>query len=419
VGTTPEVVGWRSQVMPRPLAVYGMALAAVAGGLALAGVLYEAGARPPWLEHFSLEWRLGSDELASVAYRRLAEGNSRGSLRLFDLALRRDPASPYRWCDYSEALLAAGDKERATRAMVRGIELGPAVAPILMRAVNFARRVGDGGGALRHGRQLLAIAPDYDDAIFTAWDRMELPVGAVLASGLPDRRSAQSYLWHAMDGPDLAQASQVWLWFESRGYVDDALADEYARALLRRQEYAAAWQAWTLYAAARAPGYPGENAIFNAGFEREPTGAVFDWRIEASPGVTVARDFGIAAEGKASLRLSFDHTGNLSDSGISQQMVLSPGAYRFEARMRTREITTDEGLGFRLVDPENTRLLDARTGSLSGTHNWKLLSVGFEVRPATRVVEVRVVRTPSLKFDNKLGGTVWIDGLVLRRDQPR
>jgi hypothetical protein len=45
--------------------------------------------------------------------------------------------------------------------------------------------------------------------------------------------------------------------------------------------------------------------------------------------------------------------------------------------------------------------------------------VGFEVRPATRVVEVRVVRTPSLKFDNKLGGTVWIDGLVLRRDQPR
>ena len=135
--------------------------------------------------------------------------------------------------------------------------------------------------------------------------------------------------------------------------------------------------------------------------------------------MTVARDFGIAAEGKASLRLSFDHTGNLSDSGISQQMVLSPGAYRFEARMRTREITTDEGLGFRLVDPENTRLLDARTGSLSGTHNWKLLSVGFEVRPATRVVEVRVVRTPSLKFDNKLGGTVWIDGLVLRRDQPR
>jgi hypothetical protein len=397
--------------------MYALALAAVAGGLALAGVLYEAGVRPLWLEHFSLEWRLGSDELASVAYRRLAEGNSRESLRLFELALRRDPASPYRWCDYGEALLAAGDKERAARVMARGIELGPAVAPILMRAVNFARRVGDGGSALRHGRQLLALAPDYDDAIFTAWDRMELPTAAALASGLPDRRSAQSYLRHAVDGPDLGQAFQTWLWIESKGYVDDALADEYTSALLGRHEYTAAWQAWTSYAGARERGYPGENAIFNAGFERAPAGAVFDWRIEASPGVAVTRDFAIAAEGKASLRLSFDHSGNLSDGGISQRMVLPPGVWRFEGRMRTQEITTDQGLGFRLLDPENTRLLDARTASLTGTHDWTLLSVGFEVHPATRVVEVRVFRTPSLKFDNKLGGTAWIDGLVLRRER--
>ena len=417
MGAAPEVVGWRSQVMARTRAVYGMVLAGVAGGLALAGVLYEVGVRPPWLERFNLEWRLGSDELASVAYRRLAEGNSRESLRLFELALRRDPASPYRWCDYGEALLAAGDKERAARCMARGIELGPAVAPILMRAVNFARRVGDGEGALRHGRQLLALAPEYDDAIFTAWDRMEAPTAAVLASGLPDRRSAQSYLRHAMDGPDLGRASQSWLWLKTRGYADDALADEYAGALLRRHEYAAAWQAWTSYAAPREPGYPGQNAIFNPGFEREPGGAVFDWRIDASPGVAVTRDFAIAAEGKASLRIGFDHSGNLSDSGISQRMVLPSGAYRFEARMRTQEITSDEGLGFRLFDPEDTRLLDARTRSLAGTHDWTLLSVGFEVRQATRVVEVRVVRTASLKFDNKLGGTVWIDGLVLRREQ--
>jgi len=98
-------------------------------------------------------------------------------------------------------------------------------------------------------------------------------------------------------------------------------------------------------------------------------------------------------------------------------MVLPPGVWRFEGRMRTQEITTDQGLGFRLLDPENTRLLDARTASLTGTHDWTLLSVGFEVHPATRVVEVRVFRTPSLKFDKKLGGTAWIDGLVLRRER--
>jgi hypothetical protein len=401
--------------MPRPLAVYGTALAAVAGGLALAGILFEAGVRPPWLDRFNLEWRLGSDELASAAYRRLAEGNPRESLRLFELALRRDPASPYRWCDYSEALLAAGDRERAARAMLRGVELGPAVAPILMRAVNFARRVGDGAGALRDGRRLLAIAPDYDDAVFTAWDRMGLPAGAELASGLPDRRSAQSYLRHRVERPDLAQASEAWTWLRSKGYVDDRLADEYAGALLKRHEYAAAWQAWTSCAGAREPGYPGRNAIFNPGFEREPAGAVFDWRIEPSPGVAAARDSSTAAEGHASLRIGFDHTVNLGDCGVSQRVVLAPGAYRFEARMKTEAITTDEGLGFRLFDPENPARLDARTARLTATHDWTALWADFEVRASTRVIEIRVARTPSLRFDDKLGGTAWIDGLVLAR----
>jgi len=31
------------------------------------------------------------------------------------------------------------------------------------------------------------------------------------------------------------------------------------------------------------------------------------------------------------------------------------------------------------------------------------------------VIEIRVARTPSLRFDDKLGGTAWIDGLVLAR----
>jgi hypothetical protein len=396
--------------MRRPLAVYGIALAVMAGGLALAGILYEVGVRPSWLEGFNLEWRLNSDDRAGVAQRR-------GSLRLFELALRRDPASPTRWCDYGEALLASGDPARARRAMLRGLDLGPSIAPILMREVEFARRVGDASGALRVGRRLLAIAPTYDDAVFIAWDRMTLPTRDVLASGLPDRRAAQSCLRHALDRPGLAQALEVWAWLRSQGYVDDALADGTASALLKRRETAAAWQAWTSYAGAREPGYPAQNAVFNPGFERDPAGIVFDWRVDAIPGVTVGRDLAVAAEGKASLRLDFDRTANVSDCGVSQRIILSPGAYYFEARMRTVDITTDQGLGFRVFDPANTGFPDVSTGRLTGTHDWTLLSVSFNVRPAAQLVEVRVVRAPSLKFDNKLGGTAWIDSLVLRRDQ--
>ncbi len=324
-------------------------LAVVAGGLALAGIL-----------HPSAVWRLSSDELASAAY-------ARGSLPLFELALRRDRVSPYRWCDYGEALLASGDEAGARRAMSRAAELGPAVGPILMREVNFARRVGDAPGALRYGSRLLALTGEYDDAVFTAWQRM----GLAILPALPDRRAARAYLLYA------APAREAWSWLHAKGYIDDKLADDYARVLLDRHEYAAAWAA------------AGETA-----------GGVFDWRTVPVPGVTVARD-------GAALRIRFDGTANVGECGAGRLVVLEPGRYHFEARMRTQGITTDEGVGL--------RVLDATTASLSGDHDWTVLSTQVEVSGAARLAEIRVVRTPSLKFDNKVAGTVWIDGVVLSR----
>jgi hypothetical protein len=384
--------------MRRAVSVYGIALAVVAAALALGGILYEARVAP-----------IESDELASLAYRRLQEGRRAESLRLFALAVRRDRASPYRWCDYGEALLAAGDVGGARGAMERGLECGPAIAPILVRQVNFARRVGDAAGALRHGSRLVALAPDYDDAVFTAWDRMDVPVSTQLAS-LPGRRAAQSWLRHAASAPKLEPALAAWPWLLNKNYADAALADEFAAALVERREPGAAWQAWIAWAGAREPGYPDRNTIFDPGFERAPAGRTFDWRFDPTPGVSTARDL---AEGRASLRLDFDGTANVGDCGVSQRVVLAPGAYRFEARMKTAELTTDQGLGFRIFDLENAARLDVRTPAVGGTRDWTPLAAPFTVSPATRLIELRLVRTASLRFDNKLRGRAWIDGVVL------
>lgn len=400
--------------MRRGVPAYAVTLAAVAGGLALLGIVYQAGVRPAWLERYHLVWRLKSDELANEAYARLLDGKKGEALRLFALALERDPASPYRWCDYGEALLAAGERERAGRAMERGMALGPAAAPVVMRGVNFAFRTGDEAGALRQGRRLLALAPEYEDTVFTAWERMGLPANAVLAAGLPDRRSGQAYMRRMLGKRDFDAAAGAWAWLRGQHFADDKLADAYAGALVAGHRYAEAWQGWTAYAAAREPGYPERNAIFNGSFEREAAGAVFDWRMDACEGAAAARVADRAAEGKESLRLVFDGSSNVRYGHVSQRAVLAPGAYRLEARVRTEEITTDEGIGLRVADAENATLLDARTERLTGTHEWTLLAVSFSVRAGTRLVEVRVVRDASLKFDNKLGGTAWVDGVVLR-----
>src|SRR5207253_412137 len=112
------------------------------------------------------------------------------------LALRRDPASPYRWCDYAEALLQVGDGVGASRAIQRGVELGPQIASIRMRAVDFAYRTGDTTSAMKQGRILLDITGTYNDDVFRVWERLEVAADTALQSSVPNRRAGQSYLRH-------------------------------------------------------------------------------------------------------------------------------------------------------------------------------------------------------------------------------
>ena len=91
----------------RPKAeLLALPLALAAGVLALGGVVYEAGLRPLWLERWRVEWMTPSDRLAERAYRAFLAGQTRQGLARFEDAVNRNPASPYRWCDYGEALLS-------------------------------------------------------------------------------------------------------------------------------------------------------------------------------------------------------------------------------------------------------------------------------------------------------------------------
>ncbi len=402
--------------MPRLGAPCLAAMIAIAGGVAAAGVVYENGVRSPWLDRFYSSWIISSDGLATRAYQRQAEGDKPGAMALFQLALRRDPASPYRWCDYGEALLAAGDRAEARNAMLRGICLGPYIGPILMRGINFAYRTDEPARALEYSNRLLAITPAYDDAIFTVWERMELPLASILEKGIPSSRPAQMYLRRLMSASRSAGGAQpTWAWIRQRGYADDRLADEYIAFLLRLSQPAAAADAWASYVRGREPGYPASTAVFNGSFERDPIGTVFDWRIDSVEGALAERDTAFSAVGHCSLRLSFDRTQNIPYQHVSQRVVVKPGAWQFEARIRTEAITTDEGLGFRIFDAEAPARLDVRTERLTGTHEWTKLTTWFRVPAATRVLQVTVVRNSSWKFDNKLGGSAWIDGVTLRR----
>jgi len=211
----------------------------------------------------------------------------------------------------------------------------------------------------------------------------------------------------------LADAEPVWRWGREHSFVDDRLADEYAGFLLAQRRPDAALQAWAAHFGSRSPGFPHNNRVFNAGFESELAGATFDWRIERLTGVTVERDNSTSAAGHWSLRIHFQGDENLAYRHVAQRVVVHPGPWRFQAQIRTLDLSTDQGLGFQIVDQEEAARLDVRTQRWLGTRDWTSIDQRLVIPERTRLVEVRLLREPSLKFDNKIHGTAWIDEVRL------
>ncbi len=126
-------------------------------------------------------------------------------------------------------------------------------------------------------------------------------------------------------------------------------------------------------------------------------------------------DSTVAYTGKRSLRIRFAGTENVNYADTWQKTTVPPGNYRFTAFIRTEDITTDKGVAFRIFDPENSSRLDARTEQFIGSTGWRRVEQTVRVPSATKLVEIQVIREPTMKFDNKVSGTAWIDNVSLSR----
>jgi hypothetical protein len=161
-------------------------------------------------------------------------------------------------------------------------------------------------------------------------------------------------------------------------------------------------------------GYPESNRVFNGDFESEPLAVPLDWRIESlDDKVEVTRDSGVAHTGSHSLRIVFTGKENVSYTDTSETAFVTSGLYSFEAFVRTEGITTDQGVGFHIYDPEEPSRVDIKTERMTGSRDWTKTQANVSVPPKTRLLEIHVIRESSLRFDSLISGTAWIDGVRL------
>lgn len=358
--------------------------------------------------------------------------------------VQRFPSAPERWTFYAEALQAAGRTAEARQAFERSIELSPREPSALLSAADFYLATGERKRGLELIARSLAAGEIMDPAIFGELEFREVPVDEALAHLALDARATRAYLRRLMtsavatapdDATDEAKkdaeaprvrsraaAARVWAWAQDRTFADDKLAVDYAEFLLRIREPRPAADAWTTYAtsvAGRLKGapadYPSSNHVFNGDFEADPVGGPFDWRIPRGvAGVSASIDAGVGHSGTRSLRLAFDGTANVGETGVEQVVFVPEGRYALRGWMRTEGVTTDEGVTLRAVSADEGPRVEVKTEPLSGTKDWQTVQAPFDVASGGRLLRLGVSRKPSLKFDNLVRGSVWVDDVRIQ-----
>jgi len=346
-----------------------------------------------------------------------ALGNPRGQLEDFKRGVRLSPSSAYRWADLAEAEFNVRDYALAEYAISRALDAGPRSPVVLLRAANLDFQIGNGEHMLRNLSALLSdpFLADYYDAAFLAYSRVGLPIDQILRS-LPQQTAAFSKLltfWTKVGKVDEAVAT--WKWASTRSLADSQSSYDFFTFMIRAGQSASAQQLWQQQAQRQEPAYRKTNWIYNPGFEQLPLQSPFDWTIDTHPDVEASRVQDAGGNGASALQLRFHGEVNTDYQGSFQDMVLEPGRYKFSFRMKTEQITTDEGVRIHIFDQPTQAKLNIWTDTATGTQNWKQIETSFDVPPGLQVVRVTVDRKPSGMFDNKIGGTAWINDLKLSR----
>jgi hypothetical protein len=242
----------------------------------------------------------------------------------------------------------------------------------------------------------LAEAPDFAQALIDA-------VGShaswktAMCSTLLDHGShdAVDRFFDGLLGQENLSDEQTgrWLdWLMQRGFWDEA----YAR-----------WVGWLKLA----PGVP-LPLLFNGGFETDPSGIGFDWRIRPTAGVTIERQHKQGASESFALGVRFSGR-RVPEINLEQRLLLSPGTYNVSFRARAEGLHSDKGLQwavqcFAASEPATVSDL------LDGSFEWKRFEAVLTVPDGGCLSQRIWLRNPGAAAAGKdVVGDVWFDDFAI------
>jgi len=118
--------------------------------------------------------------------------------------------------------------------------------------------------------------------------------------------------------------------------------------------------------------------------------------------------------GNRSLRLTFDGKSIVSSTDICHYVPVPPStSYRFSAWLKTRAVTTDQGVRFQLRSLGTQDTSVVVTPELHGSEPWTHIEIPWSSGKDVQEVQVCLVRVLSDQLENKIKGTTWVDDVAL------
>lgn len=218
------------------------------------------------------------------------------------------------------------------------------------------------------------------------------------------------FLGELMRAREVETALDLWSVMVIRpGAVTQDLRLRFSEFLLNQKRLREAKEVWGDYLGGQAFG------VFDGGFEGQPLGQSFGWRWARQADVAVERSREAPHEGSTCLHLRFKGTRNVAFHHVHQIVPVDGGGdYILSFARRSRNLTTDQGVALEVTGYACKGLIQRSEPAL-GSSPWTKEELPFSAPEGCEAAVIRIVRKESLKFDSKISGDYWLDGLSLKR----
>lgn len=342
------------------------------------------------------------------------------AIRDYQASLALDPRSANAWLDLGTAYESEGSLAKARESFLEAKRAYPLSAETAWRYGNFLLRQQELDEAFAEIRRAVEADPKRGAEAFSRCWHANPDLQLILSRVLPPGRDVYlDVIRDLVAGKKTEEVLEVWsrlVALRPQLVLRDVfpLVD----SLVGTSQWEAAWRVWeqaTRFAQLPplldAPG----SVVWDGSFESGVAGGGFAWIYRPEfEGVQASLDPREIHSGKQSLRLQFGGKRNVNlDNACIVAPVAPFAAYRFSAWVRTRALTTDQGVRFSLVPAGIPGARGRVTRDVRGSEPWTLIETSWTAEKDIRGVRICVVRYASEKLDNEIQGTAWVDDVAL------